>query len=219
LKLRCRISGHAPSEKQVENQGLRFSHCERCGAELILRDKHWHTIPNGLKVVWRHADSASKATIEEANKARAAQPAILPEIPIKPNPVLVSLTTKVEPAASGGRILVSDDDPMIRDLLEHRLRGRGYQVELAEDGKEALNKIRHRPPDAIILDAMMPYVDGFEVLRSLREDPVNSKIPVIMLTARKQQRDIVEALDLGANDFIVKPFIPEELLTRLSKLL
>ncbi|HEY0627092.1 MAG TPA: response regulator [Allosphingosinicella sp.] len=117
------------------------------------------------------------------------------------------------------RVLVCDDDPLLVDLLEYRLRGRGYDVVVARDGGEALARVAEGTPDAVVLDAMMPVVDGYEVLRRLREEPATATIPVIMLTARKQERDIVGALELGASDYIVKPFIPEELVARLSRLM
>jgi CheY-like chemotaxis protein len=116
-------------------------------------------------------------------------------------------------------VLVCDDDPLIRDLLKHRLAERGYRVELAGDGAEGLARVAKRRPGAVVLDAMMPRVDGFEVLRTLRENEETRHIPVIFLTARRQERDVLEALRLGADDFINKPFIPEELLSRLSRLL
>jgi DNA-binding response OmpR family regulator len=90
---------------------------------------------------------------------------------------------------------------------------------VARDGSEAIEKILQVRPDAVVLDAMMPSVDGYQVLRRLREDPKLRSIPVIMLTARKQEEDIVTALELGAADFVVKPFIPEELIARLARLL
>ena len=74
-------------------------------------------------------------------------------------------------------------------------------------------------PSAIVLDAMMPVMDGYEVLRRIRETPELQSIPVIMLTARKQERDVIGALELGASDFIAKPFIPEELIARLTRLI
>ncbi|MDQ3139303.1 MAG: response regulator [Pseudomonadota bacterium] len=117
------------------------------------------------------------------------------------------------------RILVCDDDALLIDLLEYRLASRGYEIIIARDGSEALARLAEATPDAIILDAMMPVVDGYEVLRRIRETEALAAIPVIMLTARKQERDILEALELGANDYIVKPFIPEELVARLSRLL
>jgi DNA-binding response OmpR family regulator len=79
--------------------------------------------------------------------------------------------------------------------------------------------VAERRPDAIVLDAMMPRVDGYEVLRALRESEDTRRIPVIFLTARRQERDVLDALKLGADDFISKPFIPEELLSRLYRLL
>lgn len=117
------------------------------------------------------------------------------------------------------RILVCDDDPLLLDLVVYRLTSRGYEVISARDGGEALALLQGGRPDAIILDAMMPVIDGYEVLRRVRENANLSAVPVIMLTARKQERDILEALELGANDFIVKPFIPEELVARLGRLL
>jgi CheY-like chemotaxis protein len=126
-------------------------------------------------------------------------------------------------ADAGGQppvtVLVCDDDPLIRDLLRYRLAERGYRVELAADGAEGLARVAERRPDAVVLDAMMPRIDGFQVLRTLRENPDTRHIPVIFLTARRQERDVLEALRLGADDFINKPFIPEELLSRLSRLL
>ncbi len=117
------------------------------------------------------------------------------------------------------RILVCDDDPLLVDLLEYRLSSRGYEVVIARDGSEALAQLQNGTPDAIVLDAMMPVMDGHEVLRRIREDETLADVPVIMLSARKQERDIVGALELGATDYIVKPFIPEELVARLGRIL
>jgi DNA-binding response OmpR family regulator len=116
-------------------------------------------------------------------------------------------------------ILICDDDPLLVDLLEYRLTSRGYAVAIAEDGGKALRRLQEMKPDAVLLDAMMPVIDGYEVLRKIRENPETAGIPVIMLTARKQEQDIVLALELGANDYLVKPFIPEELVARLGRLL
>jgi DNA-binding response OmpR family regulator len=108
---------------------------------------------------------------------------------------------------------------LLADLLEHKLSSRGYRVTIARDGREALAMLAQNRPDAVLLDGMMPMVDGYEVLRQIRADAALKDVPVIMLTARKQESDIVGALGLGADDFIVKPFIPEELLSRLARLL
>lgn len=115
-------------------------------------------------------------------------------------------------------ILICDDDPLLVDLLEFRLSARGFTVLVARDGGEALEIVGRRRLDAVVLDAMMPVIDGYEVLRRLRADPATADLPVIMLTARKAEHDIVTGLELGANDYVVKPFIPEELIMRLSRL-
>jgi CheY-like chemotaxis protein len=120
--------------------------------------------------------------------------------------------------ATGARVLICDDDPLILDLLGHRLSARGYRVTTARDGQEGLAQVAEQRPDAIVLDAMMPRIDGFEVLRTLREAEETRRIPVIFLTARRQERDVLDALELGADDFLTKPFIPEELLSRLARL-
>lgn len=120
---------------------------------------------------------------------------------------------------AGKRILVCDDDPLLVDLLDYRLSSRGYEVVIARDGAEALAQLQQGKPDAIVLDAMMPVIDGHEVLRQIREDDTLADVPVIMLSARKQERDIVGALELGATDYVVKPFIPEELVARLGRIL
>jgi DNA-binding response OmpR family regulator len=116
-------------------------------------------------------------------------------------------------------ILVCDDDPLLVDIVAFRLQARDFVVEVARDGAEALAKIGEVVPDAIVLDAMMPVMDGSQVLRRLRADPATANIPVIMLSARKQETDVVGALELGANDYMVKPFSPEELVVRLTRLL
>ena len=116
-------------------------------------------------------------------------------------------------------ILICDDDPLLVDLLEYRLASRGYAVLVAEDGGKELRRLQEMRPDAILLDAMMPVIDGYEVLRKIRENPETAQVPVIMLTARKQEQDIVAALELAANDYLIKPFIPEELVARLARLL
>lgn len=116
------------------------------------------------------------------------------------------------------RILIADDDPLLRALLVHRLAGEGYQVTTVENGSEALAAITEQRPDLVVLDALMPVMDGFEVLRRLKAGGC-SDVPVIMLTALKREQDIVGALQLGAADYLVKPFIPDELGQRVKRLL
>jgi DNA-binding response OmpR family regulator len=115
-------------------------------------------------------------------------------------------------------LLLCDDDALLVDLVQYRLAARGWDVIVARDGGEAMERLAEGTPDAIILDAMMPVLDGYEVLRRLRESPATATTPVIMLTARKQETDVLRALDLGASDYMVKPFIPEELVARLARL-
>lgn len=118
----------------------------------------------------------------------------------------------------GKSVLLCDDDPLLVDLVQYRLASRGWEVVVARDGGEALERLAESTPTAIVLDAMMPVVDGYDVLRRLRENDATARTPVIMLTARKQESDVLRALELGASDYMVKPFIPEELVARLSRL-
>ena len=117
------------------------------------------------------------------------------------------------------KILVADDEKLLRELLDFRLTQRGFGAVLASDGREAMQALETEDPDAVVLDMMMPVHDGLEVLRRMRASEKHADTPVIMLTARRGEKDIVGALELGANDYLVKPFMPEELLARLSRLL
>jgi two-component system, OmpR family, response regulator MprA len=115
------------------------------------------------------------------------------------------------------RILVVDDDPGVRESLRRSLIFNGYDVELAEDGQRALSSVAMRRPDAVVLDVMMPGLDGLETCRRLRA--AGEDLPVLMLTAREAVSDRVGGLDAGADDYLVKPFALEELLARLRALL
>lgn len=115
--------------------------------------------------------------------------------------------------------MVADDDEVLRRLVTHVLSREGYLVVGATSGEEVLEQVKSRRPDAIILDAMMPGIDGLEVLHMLRQDEITRDIPVIMLSARSQERDVVRGFDFGANDYLGKPFKPGELLVRLKRLL
>jgi two-component system KDP operon response regulator KdpE len=117
---------------------------------------------------------------------------------------------------SGQRVLVVDDEPQIRRALRTALGGHGYEVEVAEGGEAALAAIAAHPPDAVVLDLMMPEVDGFEVVRQTR---TWSQVPIVVLSARGEERSKVEALDLGADDYLTKPFGIDELLARLRAVL
>lgn len=117
---------------------------------------------------------------------------------------------------SGERVLVVDDEPQIRRALQIAVGGHGYDVSVAEDGERALVAIATHPPDALVLDLVMPGMDGFAVLTQAR---TFSNLPIIVLSARGQESDKVKALDLGADDYLTKPFGVEELLARLRAVL
>jgi two-component system phosphate regulon response regulator PhoB len=117
------------------------------------------------------------------------------------------------------KILVVDDEPEVVQLLEFNLQKAGFEVAAVSDGVEALAKVRRGPPNLVILDVMMPELDGLEVCKSLRRDPATSGIPIILLTAKGAEVDRVLGLELGADDYVVKPFSPRELVLRVRKLL
>ena len=114
-------------------------------------------------------------------------------------------------------ILVVDDDRAVREALERALGLEGFDVELAADGAQALAAVERREPDAIVLDVLMPGVDGLEVCRLLRK--AQSRVPILMLTVRDELGDRIEGLDAGADDYLGKPFELEELLARVRALL
>jgi two-component system response regulator MprA len=113
-------------------------------------------------------------------------------------------------------ILVVDDDRRITSMLSRALRAEGYEVRTANDGGEGLTRVRERQPDLLVLDLLMPGVDGLEVCRRLREE---SDLPILILTAKDETEDRVQGLDSGADDYLVKPFALDELLARVRALL
>ena len=123
-------------------------------------------------------------------------------------------------AAEGGeKLLVVDDDPFIARLLEIELTAAGYLVRVASDGQQALDLVAEDMPDLVVTDVMMPHVDGFELTRLLRQDSRTSSISIIILTARGLSADKLEGFDIGADDYIVKPFDTPELLARVRGVL
>jgi DNA-binding response OmpR family regulator len=125
--------------------------------------------------------------------------------------------------AAGARtqpiILAADDDPDILELVGFRLERSGYTVIRATDGEQALAIARESKPDLAVLDVMMPKMDGYEVTRRLREDPATSRMPIILLTARAQEADVQQGFAAGADDYIRKPFSPQELRARVQAIL
>jgi two-component system response regulator MprA len=115
------------------------------------------------------------------------------------------------------RVLVVDDDPAVRDSLRRSLAFNGYEVDVAGDGEEALRRLGAQRPDAVVLDVLMPRLDGLATCRALRA--AGDDVPVLMLTARDEVSDRVAGLDAGADDYLPKPFALEELLARLRALL
>ncbi len=116
-------------------------------------------------------------------------------------------------------ILVVEDEKEIRDLLAHYLRREGFAPILADDGETGLAKIRREKPDLVLLDILLPNADGLEVLRSVRSTPEIANTPVVMLTAKGDETDRVVGLELGADDYIPKPFSPREVVARIKAIL
>ncbi len=125
-------------------------------------------------------------------------------------------------SASGSKpptVLVVDDDPDIRELVQLKLDLSGYTTIVAGDGIEALQRVAEAQPDLVILDVMMPGLSGFAVCEQLRDDPETARLPVILLTAKAQESDLERGFAAGAVDYLVKPFSPRELVSRVSSVL
>ena len=123
------------------------------------------------------------------------------------------------PSQGGDRILVVDDEPDIIALVAYHLARSGYRVSTAATGTEALQAARDEQPALVVLDLMLPELSGFEVLERLRADKALADTPVLMLTARRDEPDRVQGLSLGADDYLVKPFSPQELVLRVRNIL
>ena len=117
------------------------------------------------------------------------------------------------------RVLVVEDDRDIADLVERYLQKAGFSIELLSSGRDALKAIADRTPDLLILDLMLPHVDGLEVCRAVRSEPRTAAIPIIMLTARADESERIVGLEIGADDYVAKPFSPNELVARVRALL
>ena len=117
------------------------------------------------------------------------------------------------------RILVVEDDRDIAELIVHYLANAGHEAQILTNGAEAMSAARKTPPDVLILDRMLPGADGLEICRAMRGDPATAGIPIIMLTARAEESDRIVGLELGADDYVTKPFSPKELVARVNALL
>ena len=117
------------------------------------------------------------------------------------------------------KILVVDDEPEAVELVEFNLKKAGFDVITATDGAQALKQARSVQPHLIVLDLMLPEIDGLEVCKMLRRDPATARIPIIMLTAKAAEVDRIVGLELGADDYVTKPFSPRELVLRVNKIL
>ncbi|MBO9539518.1 response regulator transcription factor [bacterium] len=126
-----------------------------------------------------------------------------------------------EPVATGRRtILIVEDDEDIAHLLGFILQREGFALHAAADGQTAMKLVDEiAPPSLILLDVMLPYADGFQLVSQIRAKPNWETVPIVMLTAKSQEQDIVRALDAGANDYVLKPFQPQELMARLRRFL
>ena len=117
------------------------------------------------------------------------------------------------------RILVAEDDPDIATLLAHYLQRAGFEADLVSSGRDILPRLKKAPPDLLLLDIMLPGLDGLEVCRAVRSDEHTATIPIIMITAKGEESDRIVGLELGADDYITKPFSPNEVIARIRALL
>ncbi len=117
------------------------------------------------------------------------------------------------------KILVADDEPTIVRLMEFILARQGHEMIVAVNGEEALQKIRAEQPDLVLLDIMMPRIDGYEVAQQLRADPATARLPIIMLSAKAQEEDIRRGVEVGVDKYVTKPFSPEHLVHIVSEYL
>jgi len=117
------------------------------------------------------------------------------------------------------KILVVDDEPNLVRLMEFVLGSKGHQMIVAHNGEEALARVAEQKPDLILLDIMMPRVDGYEVVRRLRADPDYASIPIIMLSAKAQDADVEKGHEVGVNEYVTKPFSPPHLVEVVNKYL
>jgi DNA-binding response OmpR family regulator len=131
----------------------------------------------------------------------------------------ISLLLVNIPTTMGAKILVAEDEQHIRSLIQYKLQNSGYAVTTVDNGADALKKASEIIPDLILLDVMMPLMTGFEVLASLKKNDATKNIPVLLVTAQSREDEVLKGLDLGADDYVTKPFSPNELAARVKTVL
>ena len=114
-------------------------------------------------------------------------------------------------------VLICEDEEIMLTALEFRLRKQGFEVEIAKDGREALEKLQEKLPSLVILDLMMPYVSGMEIIKFIRNE-LNSSLPIVVISALEHDEVVLEAFQKGATDFVTKPFKPVELILRIKRI-
>lgn len=129
------------------------------------------------------------------------------------------MTASTKSSESPKRVLVVEDEPDIAALIAYQLTREGFRVETAASGTEALSAVGKEIPDLVVLDRMLPGLSGDEVLESLRKDPATSAVPILVLTAKREQEDRISGFELGADDYLTKPFSPRELVLRVHAIL
>ena len=117
------------------------------------------------------------------------------------------------------RVLLVEDEGDIRDVIEYNLEREGYLTLAFDNGEAGLEAIRNESPDLVLLDLMLPGIDGLEICRQIKEDPTTRDIPIIMITAKTEESDVVLGLGVGADDYVNKPFSPQELIARVKSVL
>jgi two-component system, OmpR family, alkaline phosphatase synthesis response regulator PhoP len=117
------------------------------------------------------------------------------------------------------KIIIVEDDPDISEILQYNLEQENYEVTLFDNGKKALDAIIDSPPDIVLLDLMLPGMNGLDIARSIRKNEPTANLPIIMITARSEEMDVLHGLELGADDYITKPFRPREVIARVKALL
>ncbi|MGH7591374.1 MAG: response regulator [Gemmatimonadales bacterium] len=167
------------------------------------------------------ADAYFEKPIEPAMVAAAVASRLERGAPdtLTPSPAPPSVIAVPAPPVATARVLLAEDDPLIADIVTHRLGEAGHRVTYVRNGAAAIAEIRERRPDLLILDIKMPEMDGLEVLRRIRAEMAAPRLPIIIVTALSDEEDIVRGFSLGADDYLVKPFSPTELATRVDRLL